>query len=508
MKITVKSGNIENFTTQVIIIPVFSDAANSEEDFKKLDNLLGRALTRSLETNAWMTKEGNFEAFFTNKRIKADRVVLAGLGKQSELDVEKVRQFGGNLVGYLKAKKTKEFAILAFGFLVKDTGVEHVTQAFLEGALLRDYSFDVYKSKKQKNDKNEEEVKLEQLYLIPQHAHDTNKLGEGVGRANIICSAVTLVRDLVNLPANIVNPAYLAKRAKEEAKTAHVLCKVLDLKAIQKEKMGCILGVAQGSINEPKFIVLEYNGAKKTQAPLVLVGKGVCFDSGGINLKPTGFIENMKDDMAGAATVMAAVLACAKLKLPIHIISLMPCVENMPGGHAYRPGDVIVSASGKTIEVKNTDAEGRLILADALWYAERYKPSAIVDVATLTGACMVALGAKVTGIMSNNDDLVKKLLDASKKTAELAWQLPIFKEHIEDIKGDLADINNVGHPKGYGGAITAAAFLKEFVGDAHWAHLDIAGPSWTDTQGAYLSKGGTGTGVRLLVQFLEDQSKN
>lgn len=507
MKISIKSGNIENFSTQAIVIPVFSDIPNTEEDFKKLDNLLGRALTRALETNTWMAKEGNFESFFTNKRIKADRVVLAGLGKQSELDEEKVRKFGGNLVGHLNTKNTKDAAVLAFGFMVKDTSVEQVTQAFCEGALLRHYSFDIYKSKKEKNGKEEKEVKLEQIYLIPQRGHESVKLDTGLKRAQTICSEVALVRDLVNLPANVVNPSYLAKRAQQEAKAARVQCKVLELQAIQKEKMGCILGVAQGSANEPKFIILEYQGSKKKHDPIVLVGKGVCFDSGGINLKPTGSIETMKDDMAGAATVMATVLACAKLRLPINVVSLMPCVENMPGGNAYRPGDVLTSASGKTVEVKNTDAEGRLILADALWYAGRFKPKAIVDVATLTGACMVALGAKVTGIMGNNDDLIRKLLDASKKTGELAWQLPIFKEHVEDIKGDLADINNIGHPKGYGGAITAAAFLKEFVGETPWAHLDIAGPSWTDAQGTYVSKGGTGAVVRLLVEFLERESK-
>jgi leucyl aminopeptidase len=505
MKFTVKSGNIENFSTQVIVVPVFSDDQNSEEDFKKLDNLLGRALSRAMETQSYITKEGHFEPFFTNKRLKAEKVILAGMGKSSELDAEKVRIFGGKLTAYLKGRKTSDFAILAFNFLVKDTCAEDVAQAFCEGVLLKDYSFDVYKSKK-KDDKDDKDVKLEEVYLIPQHAHDLSKLNEGISRAENICEAVVLVRDLVNLPASVVNPEYMAKRAKEVAKSARLSCKVLDGKMLKKEKMGCLLGVAQGSSNEPRLIILEYRGAKKKMDPIVFVGKGVCFDSGGLNLKPTGYIETMKDDMAGAATVMGVALAAARLKIPVNIVSIMPCVENMPDGHAYRPSDILTSASGKTVEVKNTDAEGRLILADALWYAQKYKPGKIIDIATLTGACMVALGAKVTGVMTNDDEFAKKIMDAGKCVGELTWQLPIFKEHIEEIKGDIADINNVGHPKGYGGAITAAAFLKEFVGETKWVHLDIAGPAWTDGEGPYMHKGGTGVMVRTLVQFLEKES--
>jgi leucyl aminopeptidase len=269
---------------------------------------------------------------------------------------------------------------------------------------------------------------------------------------------------------------------------------------MERHGMGALLGVARGSHEPPKFIILEYRGAARSERPIVLVGKTVTFDSGGISLKPAENMEQMKADMTGGAAVLAAIRAAARLRLPLNIVGLIPATENMPGGRATKPGDILTSLSGKTIEVINTDAEGRLILADALTYAARYKPEVLVDIATLTGACVVALGNHAIGVLGNDERLIGELKDAGEHCGERAWQLPLWEEYFEQIKSDVADVKNTGGRPG--GTITAAAFLSKFVGDATWAHLDIASTDWSDRERAYLPKGATGVGTRLLIQFL------
>ena len=319
----------------------------------------------------------------------------------------------------------------------------------------------------------------------------------GLEHGGAIAAAASVQRDLANLPGNICTPTYLAEQARALARAHKPLTvKVLDERAIRREKMGCLLAVAQGSHQPPRFIVLEYRGAREKDPPLVLVGKGVTFDSGGISLKDPPAMDEMKFDMSGAAAVIACLTLAAELRLPLHVVGLIAAVENMPDGKAVKPGDIATSASGQTVEILNTDAEGRLILCDALHYARRFHPAAVVDVATLTGACVVALGHHHSGVMGNDDALVQELLEAGRRADDRCWQLPLTEEYAEQLKSNFADFANVGGRDG--GAITAAAFLAKFTQGLKWAHLDIAGT-------AYLSganKGSTARPTPLLADFL------
>jgi len=313
------------------------------------------------------------------------------------------------------------------------------------------------------------------------------------------------VRDMISAPSNEMTPSIMAQKAQEVAKRKNVTCTVLDRKKMQELGMNALLAVASGSQEEPKFIILEYSGGRKKDAPVVLVGKGLTFDSGGISLKPSDKMEEMKTDMSGGAAVIAALRAAADLKLPLNIVGLVPATENLPDGRAYKPGDILRSYSGKTIEVLNTDAEGRLVLADTLAYSARFRPAAVVDVATLTGACVIALGEEVIGMLGTDEELKREIRNAGEKTGERVWELPLWENYHEQIKSDIADYKNTGGRPA--GTITAAAFLSKFVGDFPWVHLDIAGPAWTTKDKAYIPKGASGIPVRLLVEFLRGRAK-
>ena len=327
-----------------------------------------------------------------------------------------------------------------------------------------------------------------------------------VKNAQIITGGVYFARDLISAPSNEMTPTIMAQKAGEIARRKNVTCKVLDRAKMKKMGMNSLLGVASGSNEEPKFIILEYSGGTKSEAPVVLVGKGLTFDSGGICIKPAEKMDEMKTDMSGGAAVMATIMVAADLRLPLNIVGLIPATENMPSGTAYKPGDILKSYSGKTIEVLNTDAEGRLILADALAYASIYKPAAIIDVATLTGACIIALGDDVIGMLGTDEKLKDKINKASQETGELVWELPLWEHYHELIKSDIADYKNTGGRAA--GTITAAAFLSKFVGDFPWVHLDIAGPAWSGKDKSYIPKGASGVAVRLLTEYLRNLLKN
>jgi len=319
----------------------------------------------------------------------------------------------------------------------------------------------------------------------------------GLAHGEAVANAQSVQRDLANLPGNICTPIYLAEEARALAKRhASLRTRVLDEAAIRREKMGCLLAVAQGSHQPPRFIVLEYQGAKKLPPPIVLVGKGVTFDSGGISLKDPPGMDEMKFDMSGAASVIGALTLAAQLRLPLHLVGLIAAVENMPGGRAVKPGDIVTSASGQTVEILNTDAEGRLILSDALHYARRFHPAAVVDIATLTGACVVALGHHHSGLMGNDPALVQELVEAGQRADDRCWQLPLTEEYAEQLKSNFADFANIGGRDG--GAITAATFLGKFTQGLKWAHLDIAGTAYQS--GA--AKGSTGRPSALIADFL------
>jgi leucyl aminopeptidase len=329
-------------------------------------------------------------------------------------------------------------------------------------------------------------------------------IGDGLRAGQIISEAVTMARDLVNGPSNQVTPTVLAEKAQQIAKDRSMEIQVLEVGQAEAMGMGAFVAVAKGSQEPGKFIVLEYNKGKGLDT-IVLVGKGITFDSGGISIKPSENMDRMKDDMSGAAAVLTTLQAASKLQFPFHLVGLMPATENLPSGKAYKPGDILKTLSGQTVEVISTDAEGRLILSDALTYSLRYQPKAIIDLATLTGACVIALGDYAIGLFGNNEPLLKRIEEASLKTGEKVWRMPLWDEYFEYLKSDVADFRNVGTRAA--GAIIGGIFLSKFVEKIPWVHLDIAGPASIEKERPYIPRGGTGVGVRLLLQLLKDWKK-
>ncbi len=494
MKIDVKVGE-QKSSCNVLVIPFFKDEQSA---LIKVDSFLGGLLKDTVKREE-LFEDGKGKTFAV-KGLPYTTVYIHSLGEKSKLTFEKLRKFAGTSVQIAKSLKGTNIAFAPLLYDEKNISAKNVSFALAEGLFLGNYAFDRFKSK----DKQKE---IEHVTFFVRTSSEENHFGKGIQKARIISESVNLVRDLVNLPANIVTTEYLANIAKESVKGTKVQCKILDVAEIKKEKLTLIQGVCMGSRHEPKIAVLTYNGTKKNTNPLVLVGKGVCFDSGGLQIKPSSAMMDMKSDMAGAATVIAVIKAIAKLNLSVHIIGICPIVENMPSGTAYHPGDIFITPSGKSVEIGHTDAEGRLILADGLWYSHRFKPKEIIDIATLTGACIVALGTCATGVMTTSKTMMKNLTQAGQVTNEKVWELPLFDEYFEDIKSDVADIKNIGSPTGDAGAITAAFFLKEFVKDVPWAHLDIAGPSMAKKGNGYIPRGATGIPVRLLVNYIEQSQE-
>lgn len=423
------------------------------------------------------------------------RIVLLGLGDQEKVSTERLRRCYASLAAACRPKKIKTVNLLMPEISAMAT--EEMARGVSEGLLLANYAFTLHKHEA---NKKEPVVLLEKVTLI---GSDKKGLAQA-NRSKIVSEAVYLARDLVNENADDVTPQRLVKIAQDMAKILPQLkVTIFDKKRIEKEKMGLILAVNRGSSNDPAFIILEYKGAPKSKDTTVLVGKGITYDTGGLNLKPTGSMETMKCDMGGAAVTLGTIQAAAELGLKCNLIGIIPTTENSISGTSYKPGDVYTSYSGKSVEIGNTDAEGRLVLADALAYAvQHYKPTRMIDFATLTGAIEIALGNETSGLMSNNDALADRLLEAGSKTFERAWRLPLFEEYRDQLKSDIADIKNTGGRAG--GSITAAMFLQEFVGDTPWAHFDIAGTAYLNESRRYHPKHGTGIGVRLMIEFLEN----
>ena len=418
----------------------------------------------------------------------APRLLLVGLGERELLDLEKLRRAAATVARRARALKLHS-AALSLPTL-PDTTIWEIARAAAEGARLGLYRFDRHKSAADDQD-------LETFWLVADEGA-LDEATEGTELGVKVAEGTVLARDLANEPSNVATPEYLAERASTIADEYGMELEVLDRAAIEEEGLTGLATVGRSASNEPRFIVLEHRGGGDS-APVVLVGKAVTFDSGGISIKPSAGMEDMKFDMSGGAAVLGAMEAAGALNLPLNLVALVPATENLPGGGAFKPGDVLQMHSGKTVEIVTTDAEGRLILADALSYAKRYEPSAVVDCATLTGACAVALGDHTSGLMGNDEDLIAELQTAGETTGERAWPLPLFGEYTEQIRGDTADIKNSGGRRG--GALTAGAFLKEFV-DYPWAHLDVAGTAYGKKGNAYTTKGATGVPARLLVEFL------
>jgi leucyl aminopeptidase len=426
---------------------------------------------------------------------KIHRCIFKGIGPKKEISAEGLRIFAGQAAKAAQSAKSRQLVVA-----VPDAGdlnleSEIVITALSEGAFLANHTFETYKQKP-----NGTTLKEIALQVSPaaskQHAALLKKI-------ETVCQSTLQARDWVSTPSNDKPPEALAKRVSDAAGKTGLKISVLSKTQLQRQKFGALLAVAAGSANPPCLVEMAYappKGAKKT---IVLVGKGVTFDTGGINLKPSAGMDEMKADMSGAATVAATLAAVARLKPRHRVVGIMPMVENMPSGTATRPGDVVTSYTGKTVEIGNTDAEGRLILIDAMAYAiKKYKPDVLIDLATLTGACVVALGEKIAGVFSKDDALAAAVLASGETTFERCWRLPMPQDYKELLKSEIADINNMSSTR-YGGAITAALFLSEFVGDTCWAHIDIAGPAFSKKAGDYCGPGGTGFGVRLLCDLIE-----
>jgi len=420
--------------------------------------------------------------------------VLTGLGKKTEFNLEKWRGASSKAGQFLQNSGIKQFALPIPTF----TGFsrDELSESFVTGLLLGTYEFNEFKTL------DREKIKMiDAVVLLGGTDEDVRSIQAGAREGKIISEAVTLARDLVNGPANQVTPTALVRKSQEIARNGGLDVQVMEVSEAEAMGMGAFVAVSKGSHEPGKFITMEYNRGKEYDT-IVLVGKGITFDSGGISIKPSERMERMKDDMSGAAAVMAAVEAVARLQLPLHVVGIIPATENLPDGKAYKPGDILKTLSGKTVEVISTDAEGRLILCDALTYSLRYQPKAIIDLATLTGACVIALGDYVTGLFGNDEALAGRIEEASKKTGEKVWRLPLWDEYFDYLKSDVADFKNVGTRAA--GAIIGGIFLSKFVEKTPWVHLDIAGPASIDKDQPYIPKGGTGVGVRLLIQLLRD----
>ena len=427
-------------------------------------------------------------------RFVAGAVLLVGVGKKEDFTVEAARRALGRA-----ATTARRFGTVATTFPQAFTAAKaaDAVQAAAEGLGLGDYRFDRYRSKSE-NGKG-----VTRVEVLGSRKWPAKPLKDAVKRAAIVVDAVCWARDLVNTPAGDMPPAEIAREAQRMARSVGLTCKVWNESQLDKGGFGGILGVGKGSVNPPRLIELTYTGAGNA-TPIALTGKGIAFDSGGLSIKDAKGMETMKDDMGGAASILGTMKAIARLKPKINVIAAIPCSENMPSGSAQKPGDVITHRGGTTSEVLNTDAEGRLVLADALAFLGERKPELIVDTATLTGACVVALGTSITGAMGNDDALIRELIAAGEATGEPIWQLPLHKEYRALIDSPVADIKNVGDR--WGGAITAAWFLAEFVGETPWCHLDIAGPAFSDRGTDLSPRGATGAPVRTLVKFVLDRA--
>jgi len=496
LKFEVKAGDINKFKCDAIIVNVFEGTEKPGGATAAVDSELNGIISAMLKKGEIKGKAGDVIIIHTLGRILADLVTVVGLGKKEEFDELKLRNLMGDAVRQLRKYNCLKVATILHGGGSGGLNAVTAAQAIVEGVLLGSYRFNKHITR------DDEERDIEQLTILENDRSKLNDIELGLEKGRIMAEATVLARDMVNEPANYMTPSIMAEIARSVAEKHNLEITVLGYREIEELAMGGLLGVAKGSRQEPRFIIIKYKGDHTNTGTVGFIGKGLTFDSGGISLKPQEFMADMKGDMAGAADVIAAIGAIAELKLKLNVTAIVPATENLPGGNALKPGDVIKSYSGRTVEVVNTDAEGRLILADALSYAVKQGISPIIDLATLTGACHVALGDMYAGLFTNNQEFALKVLNAGKTAGEMLWQLPLPQEYKELNKSDIADIKNSGGR--YGGAITAALFLREFVEDKPWVHLDIAGPFMAEKNKGILVKGATGFGVRTLIQLAMD----
>lgn len=492
MKFSVKSGDINKIENDMMAVAVFTDGKLSDSA-GLLDEVSNGGLRKALELGDIKGKAGESQMLYGLAGIPVPRILLVGCGKKggtNRAEYEKALQAVANAA---KSAQAEQLLVCLPEIKVQDTK---------RCARVRDavtvISACLYRFAQCKGESTESSSEPEKIALFIGLAQDTARCDRAIEEGKAIASGQQLARDLGNLPGNICTPSYLAEQAEQLRQlSADLRVEILEEEQMEKLGMGALLSVSKGSRQPAKLIVMEYRGGKGK--PVVLVGKGLTFDAGGISIKPSAQMDEMKYDMCGGASVIGAMRAVLELKLPINVVGLVPSSENLPDGDANKPGDIVTSMSGQTIEILNTDAEGRLILCDTLTYAERFDPAAVVDVATLTGACVVALGQVVSGLFSENEELASQLMEAGEQTRDRTWRLPLMAEYQDQLDSNFADMANIGGR--YGGAITAACFLSRYTGKYPWAHLDIAGVAWLQGK----EKGSTGRPVPMLTQFLMDR---
>jgi len=491
MEFSIKNGNPEKQRSDCLVVGVFEGKKLSDAA-KIVDDASGKAISAVLKTGDMEGKIGATLVMHHVDGIAATRLLLVGLGKQPEFSETQYRKAVRAAIKALP-KGVEHAAMYLTDLVIKKATAHTKVAALVEVVMDATYQVNSIKLKKT------EPVTLNKMAIYVAKS-DSEQAENGLKQGLAIAAGVSLAKDLGNLPPNICTPTYLGEQAKKLAKTYGFKVEVLEKAEIEKLGMGSFLGVAQGSVEPPRLIVLQHNKGKKGQKPVALVGKGITFDTGGISLKPGADMDEMKYDMCGAASVLGTFKAIGELGLAINAVGIIPTCENMPSGNAIKPGDILTSMSGQTIEVLNTDAEGRLILCDALTYAERFEPSAVVDIATLTGACVIALGHYPSGLFSNQDALAKELLEAGEEAHDCAWHMPMWDDYQHLLDSNFADMANIGGRAG--GSITAACFLSRYAKKFHWAHLDIAGTAWKSGK----EKGGTGRPVPLLTTFLVNRA--
>ncbi len=485
---------------QVIVYGMFDE----DKEVQGISKLLAADVKEAIQSKKFSGKFGEiYSTKVSDVLFKA--ILFVGLGKKKEMTMERIRRVLGKAVKFTKNNRYTSFTSNILEVLrgLNVCGEDMLGCAAAEGLILGNYSFTKYLSKER-----QEKVPVLEMASL-QWGGSLDAINDGLKRGRVIAEATNMVKELVNEPANVVNSVYLEKVAKDVAMTnSKITFRVLDKSDLEKLKMGALLGVNVGSDNPPKLLILEYHGADHSGFDAAFVGKGITFDSGGYNLKPTKMIEEMNTDMAGAAAVLGTIKAAAELGVKKNLLGVMPLCENMISGKAQHPGDIVRAYNGKTIQIGNTDAEGRLILADALAYTEdTYHPNIMIDLATLTGACVVALGYYTMGAVSKDEKLLSELKDAGERSGDRVWPLPFFDEYHDWMDGTISDLNNITMKgKGYeGGAITAGVFLSKFVEKSRWAHFDIAGSAFWAVEGDYVQKGATGSGVRMLLYWLMEK---